>query len=184
MASGGGFRFCSFYGLEGIVAERAEREHSHICAVFYFARRAHFDFLERAFPLHRVAVSARVAYHECTLAGQLGGVHESSQFVRIHGRGDGYIGNGQQSGKIEHAVVRGAVFAHQAGAVETEYYRQVEQRHVVDDIIVGALGERAVDVAKGNEPVFGHAAREGNGVTFGDTHVERAVGQRFHHDVH
>ena len=102
----------------------------------------------------------------------------------VHGRGDGEVGDGAQRCHVEQSVVCGTVLAHQSCPVETEHHGQVEYRHVVDDIVVGPLGERTVDVAEGDEPILRHTCGEGDGVSLGDAHVEGAVGHCLHHDVH
>ena len=81
-------------------------------------------------------------------------------------------------------MVGGAVFAHQPRAVETEHHVQTQQSRVVDDVVVGALGKSAVDVAERHHPLLGHPRREGDGVAFGDAHVEGAFGKGALHEVH
>ena len=81
-------------------------------------------------------------------------------------------------------MVRGAVLAHQSGAVQTDDDVQPQYGHVVDDVVVSALGKGTVDVAEGLQTVLGHAAGEGDGVPLGYAHVEGALRHCFHHDVH
>ena len=94
------------------------------------------------------------------------------------------MGDGAQRRHIEGAMVGGSVLAHQSAAVQTEHHGQREQSEVVNDIVVSALGKRAVDIAEGLETVFGHTSREGNGVALGYAHVEGAVGHGVHQYVH
>ena len=102
----------------------------------------------------------------------------------VERRADSQVGYGAQGCQVEGAVVGGAVLAHQSGSVETEHHVEVEQRHVVYDIVVGSLGKGTVDVAEGQQPVLGHASGEGDGVSLGDAHVEGSLGHLLHHDVH
>ena len=81
-------------------------------------------------------------------------------------------------------MVGGSVFAYQSGTIQTDHYGQVQDGHVVDDIVVGPLGKSAVDVAERLQPVLGHSARERHGMPLGNSHVEAAVGHLLHHDVH
>ena len=60
----------------------------------------------------------------------------------------------------------------------------MQQCHVVDDIVVSPLGEGTVDVAERQQSVFGHAARESDGMPLSDADVEGALRHLLHHDVH
>ena len=77
----------------------------------------------------------------------------------------------------------GTVGAHQSGAVEADDHVEPLQGHVVDYLVVGALGERGVDVAEGHESAHGQAGGECHGVLLGYAHVEGAVGHLLHHYV-
>ena len=82
------------------------------------------------------------------------------------------------------AVMGGAVLAHNAGPVETEHYMKPVDGHIVDDVVIGTLGKGGIDVAEGDESFLGHSCREGDGVSFGNAHIEGSVGHFSHHDVH
>ena len=77
----------------------------------------------------------------------------------------------------KHAVVRRAVGAGQAGAVEAEDDRQVLERDLLEDLVEGALQERAVDVDDRPHAGLGHAGGEGDGVALADADVEEPVGE-------
>ena len=81
-------------------------------------------------------------------------------------------------------MMGGSVFAHQSGTVETEDHMQIEQGHIVDDIVEGALGKGAVDIAERQQSVFCHTPREGHRMSFSDAHIEGALRHLLHHDVH
>ena len=102
----------------------------------------------------------------------------------VHRRCDGEMGYRAERCQVESTVVGRSVFAYQSGTVQTEYYRQIEQRHVVDDIIIGSLCKRTVDIAERLQSVFRHTGRESHGMSFCDTHVEHTVGHSLHHDIH
>ena len=51
-----------------------------------------------------------------------------------------------------------SVFTYQSGTVQTHDNRQVEQCHVVDDVIVGTLYKRTIDIAEWDESVFRHTS--------------------------
>ena len=78
-------------------------------------------------------------------------------------------------------MVRRAVGADHATAVQAENNVQVLDRHVVDDLVVGALHKAGVDVAERHLALGGHAGTEGDGVLLSDAHVERPVGHLGEH---
>ena len=113
-----------------------------------------------------------------------GRVHQIAQFGFVHRRGDHQPRHGAEGGHVEDSVVRHAVLADQAAPVEAHHHRQVLDRHVVNHVVVGALHEGRIDIAEGNHPRGGQSGREGHGVSFGDAHVETAVGHLAHQNVH
>ena len=92
------------------------------------------------------------------------------------GRGHHHeIGQGAQIGEVEAAGMGGAVGADQAGPVHGEADRQILDRDVVDDLIVGALEEGRIDGAEGPVALGGEAGGEGHGMLLGDPDVEHPV---------
>ena len=80
-------------------------------------------------------------------------------------------------GDVEGAGMGRAVGADEAGAVDGEAHRQVLDRDVVHDLVVGALQEGRVDGGERLEALGGEAGGEGHGVLLGDADVEAAVGK-------
>ena len=78
----------------------------------------------------------------------------------------------------------GAVFTDQAGTIKTNDHIQPENSYIVNDIVIGPLGKGTIDITERLQPLFGHAPREGDGMSLGNTHIESPVGQLFHHDIH
>ena len=70
-----------------------------------------------------------------------------------------------------------AVRADEAGAVEGEAHGQVLDRHVVHDLVVGALQEGGIDRAERLVALRRHAGRKGHRVLLGDAHIEGAGGE-------
>ena len=176
-------------GLRGyqflhVIADGPYGEYGHIGAVVQPSSGAHLHSFEGAAPVVEHAAAARIAYDEGTHVLLLSGEHQSAQLVLVHGRGDGEVGYGPQCRQVEGSVVCGPVAAHQSGAVQTEHHVQAQDGHVVNDVVVGALRKGAVYVAEGQQPLLGHAGREGDGVSLGDAHVEGSLGHLLHHDVH
>ena len=78
---------------------------------------------------------------------------------------------------VEGAVVRGAVRAHDAGAIDREQDRQVLEGHVVDDLVVRALQEGGVDGDHRLEPFCSETGGERDRVLLGDADVVIALGE-------
>jgi hypothetical protein len=74
-------------------------------------------------------------------------------------------------------VVGGAVLAGDPRPVHAEDHGEVLQRHVVDDVVVGALQEGGVDGHHRLHAPGGEPRGEGDPVTLGDPHVEVPVGE-------
>ena len=70
-----------------------------------------------------------------------------------------------------------AVRAHEAGAVEGEAHGQVLDRHVVHDLVVGALQEGGIDRAERLVALRRHAGGEGHRMLLGDADIEGAGGE-------
>lgn len=104
-----------------------------------------------------------------------GGVEQVARFRLVLAGHDDHARNRAQVGHVEDAMVRGAIVAGQAGAVEHERDVQVLQGHVVDDLVERALQEGGVDGADRLHARRGHAGREGDRVLFGDADVVDAV---------
>ena len=69
----------------------------------------------------------------------------------------------------------GAVGANQAGPVDGEQHRQLLQRHIVDQLVVGTLQEARVD---GDHRLLvgdGETGGEGDRMLLGDGYVEVAI---------
>ena len=69
-------------------------------------------------------------------------------------RHDHHVRNGEQERNVKHALMRGTVGPHDAGVVNGDYDREVGERHVMHDLVVGPLQEGGVDAHNGP-----HAAR-------------------------
>ena len=107
-------------------------------------------------------------------SGGRGHVH---QFGLIGRGSDHQPRDGQQAGNIESTVVGLAVCADEACPVEHEAHRQVLDRHVVDELVVGALHEGRVDRHERLQALAGLSGGEGHGVLLGDTDVVGALGE-------
>ena len=105
-----------------------------------------------------------------------GGVQHLAAFVLV-GRGqDVHVRNAAQEAEVEGALVGGAVGADEPRAVDGEGDGQVLQGHVMDELVVAALQEAAVDGNNRAQPFAGHASGQRNGMLLGNAHVVVAVG--------
>src|SRR5574344_114029 len=102
----------------------------------------------------------------------------------ISWRSNGEIGDRSQKGHIKCTVVSGAVFSNQTGTVQTENHIQLQQGHIVNQIIIGPLEESGIDVTEWQHSFFGHSAGKSYGMSFGNADIKGALGHGFHHDVH
>jgi hypothetical protein len=102
-------------------------------------------------------------------------VQHVDEFVLVLGLHDRGVGHAAEIGEVEEAVVRGAVVGREAGAIHAEGDRQVLQRDVVNDLIVGALEEGRVNRADGAEALGGEAGGEEHGVLLGDADIEELL---------
>ena len=91
---------------------------------------------------------------------------------------DHEIGQGREISDVEAAGMGRAVGADQPGAVDREAHRQVLDRDVVDDLVVGALQEGRIDRAERAHALRGEAGGESDRVLLGDADVERALRMR------
>ena len=87
------------------------------------------------------------------------------------------FGRQAEIGDVEGAGMGRAVGADEAGAVEGEAHGQVLDRHVVHDLVVGALQEGRIDGAERLVALRRHAGGEGHRVLLGDADVEGAGGK-------
>ena len=123
---------------------------------------------------HARAVAARIA-HGGRAIERHGGVEHLPALVLVGRRHHHHVRDAAQVGEVERALVRRAVAAHEAAAVDRERHRQVLQRDVVDQLVVGALQERRVDRHHRARALAGHAGGERHRVLLGDRHVEVAI---------
>jgi hypothetical protein len=160
-----------------------DAEHGDVIAGTHFTPFADGDLLERGLPLGHHALATWVADAERAAVAQLCGVHQVAQFLLVHRRAHDHVRDAAEVRDVEGAVVRGSIGTGQSAAIQAEDHMQVLQGHIMHHLIVGALHERAVDVAERHHALGGHARGEGDRVLFGDAHVEGAVRHGLHHDV-
>ena len=107
-----------------------------------------------------------------------GGIGHVDQFGFVRRRHNNHIGQGREIGDVERSRVRAAIGADQTGAVDGEAHGQVLDRHVMHDLIIGALQEGRINRAEGTHALRCEACRKGDAMLFGNADVKAAVGMR------
>ncbi len=102
----------------------------------------------------------------------IGAAQKLTAFLFIGRTGDGEIRDAAQIGDVICAGMGRAIGAHQPGPVEREHHRQLLDRHIVDQLVVGALQKRGIDRHHRLETFAGKASGEGDGMLFGNSDVE------------
>ena len=162
-------------GLEAFGEPRAERQHrdrgalAHDAALADLQRHADFRHVDAD------AVAARIAQRGRPVVDRHLGRDHVHQFGLVGRRHQHEARQAAEIGDVERAGVGRAVGADQAGAVDREAHRQALDRHVVHDLVVGALQEGRVDRGERLVALGGEAGREGHRVLLGDADVEGAL---------
>ena len=170
--------------LGDIVSDGADGEHGHVIAVMQLAACSHLDHFQGTAPVLQHPSATRISNHERPHARQLGRVHQTAQFVFVEWRADGQVRNGAQGSKVEGTMMRRTVLADETSTIQTEHHVQVQQCHIVDDVVEGPLCKGTIDITEGQQAVLGHTARECDGMSFGNADIEGALRHLLHHDVH
>ena len=176
-----------FVGGDGFcrcVADGSQRKDGQMFSVLQTTAAAHRNLIEGAMWVCQAATATRIADNEHALVGQGGGVHKAAQFVLVVGRRYRQARHGAQGGDVEHAMMRCAVLSYDACAVKANHQVQSQKGSIVDDVVVGALGKRGIDIAERQQAFFGHSSGEGDGVALSNAHVESAVGHFPHEEIH
>jgi len=168
-------------GFGGLGSNGANAKDGDVVAVLQSSSFADGQGFEGLLPIHNGSRAARIADGIGAIVQLRSGIHHVAQFHFVHGRCDDHVRDAPHVSEVVGSVVRWAVGADHATAVQAENNMQVLDRHVVDDLVVGALHEARVDVAERHLALGGHAGTEGDGVLFSNAHVERPVGHLSEH---
>ena len=121
------------------------------------------------------ALAARIAHGDRAAVVQRHRVDHVDELDLVGRRHHDEVRQRAEIGEVEAARVRRSVRADQAGAVHAEADRQVLDRDVVDDLVVGALQEGRIDGAERPVALRGEAGGECHRMLLGDADVEHAV---------
>ena len=106
------------------------------------------------------------------------GAQQAPQLLLVAGRRDDQVRQLALRRQREHALVAGAVLAHEAGPVDADDHRRIVLADVVDDLVEGALEERGVERDDGPLAAEREARGERHRVLLGDAHVVHPVRER------
>ena len=120
------------------------------------------------------AVAARIAEGDRPLVIGGRGAHHVAKLGLVGGRHHHEAGQRRQEAGVEGAAMGRPVGADEAGAVDGKAHRQLLDRHVVHDLVVGALQEGRIDGGERPEAFGGQPRREGHRMLLGDADVEGA----------
>ena len=166
-------------GREHFAEARAIGEDGDGCALAHDAALADGQDLAAAGHVDAQAIAARIA--EGNGAGIIGGGgrHHVAQFGFVGGGHLHDARNGAEIGGVVIAGMGGAIGPDITGPIDGKAHRQVLDRHVMHDLIIGALQEGGIDGAERAHALAGEARRKGDGVLFGNAHVKAAAGEEF-----
>ena len=103
---------------------------------------------------------------------------QAPQLLLVLGRGDDQVRQLALGRDREHALVAGAVLAHEPGPVDADDDRLVVLADVVDRLVEGALEERGVERHERPHAAQRQARGEGHRVLLGDADVVHPVRER------
>ncbi len=138
---------------------RAQRQDRHAGALAQDAALAQLQHLAARRQRDPGALAARIAQRARPVVDISGGGHHVHQLRLVGRRHQHHARQAAEIGDVEAAGMRGAVSAHQPGAVHREAHRQALDRHVVHHLVVGALQEGRVDRAERLHALGRHARR-------------------------
>ena len=157
---------------------RAERENGDLFTFTHDPAFADFQLLRHVRHRNARAIAAWIAERDWPAVVQDSSIGHVDQFRFVGWRHDDHIGQGRQIGNVERTRMRAAIGADEASAVNGEAYRQILDRDVVHDLVIGALQEGRVNRAEGTHPLCRQSSSKGDGMLFSDADIERAFGMR------
>ena len=161
-------------GLASVANHAAKRQKSNVVAFAHhagLALRQHFRHFRQR---HALRFPARVANGERAAHGKRR-MQAMHQLSLVRGGQHAHVRHHAGVHQVEHAMVRGAVGAHDAGAIDGEHHVKLRQRHVDDHLVDGALHEHGVQRNNGFLAARGQTTGKPHGVFFGNARVHEAL---------
>ena len=161
-------------GLQRRVQHAAKRQNRHPGASPPNLALAKWQTFQPWLDHHTCARTARVAHRDRMVLCK-GRAEQLPALVLVGRAGHADIGNTAQERDVIDTGVGRAVGPHQASTVQRKHHWQVLDRHVMNQLVVGALKEGGVDRHHRFEPLAGQAGGEGHGVLLGNADIKIAL---------
>src|SRR3989338_291292 len=85
------------------------------------------------------------------------------------------MGNVTQIADIEYAMMSSAISAHQTRAVKAKRDMKTLKRHIMNQLILGALEKSGINGTDRFHPSFGKRSGKRHRMLFGNAHVKKTV---------
>ena len=166
-----------FGRLQRFRKPRAERQDGDLAALANDTALADFERLALGRHLDADAFTARIAQRRRAIVDRDLRRHHVHQVRFVGGSHEDEVRQAAEVGEVEGACMGRAVGADEAGAVHRETNRQALDRHIVHDLVVGALQERRINGRERLEAFGGEPGGEGHPMLLGDADIEAAIGK-------
>ena len=155
--------------LQHIVGDNAVGQDRQIAALVQNRDRFQVTVLISAFSAARITHGDRPVQLQHSLS------QHRAQLGKARRAENAHIWHRAQITDVKAAVVRIAVVADDAGAIDAEHQMQPLQRRVMDEHIIRTLQEAGIDRRNGLEPLLGHAAGHRDCMPFCNTDIIEPV---------
>ena len=152
-------------------------QHRHLLTFTHGVRFPHLKGLRNAWNVHAPPVAARIAQRHGPRRNECR-VKCANKLSFVAGCKNFQLRNHAQVRNVKHAVVSSAIGSHQASAVNRKHNIGVYKRVVNNNLVKRALQKRRVNGNHGFHARNCKPRRHANCVFFGNSHVNRAVGER------
>mmetsp|Transcript_24726 Transcript_24726/g.52431 ORF Transcript_24726/g.52431 Transcript_24726/m.52431 type:complete len:542 (+) Transcript_24726:145-1770(+) len=134
--------------------------------------------------LRTISNSPWIPQHSRSIIKLSTGHDHIPQFNLITGAHNSQVGDASQVCQIITSVMCWSVISNNTSTIQNHSNRQILNGYIMHHLIVSTLHERGVDATEGLESLACHTGCEGDGVLFGNTNIEGALGEATSKDVH
>ena len=153
----------------------AKREDRHSLAFAHDAAFTDCQLLRHVGQFNACAIAAWIAERNRTAVVQRGGIGHVDELCLIRRRHHNEIRQRRQIGNVERSGMRAAIRADQPRTVNRKPHRQILDRNIMHNLVIGALQERRIDCTKRAHALRGQSRGEGNAMLFGNANVKGAI---------
>ena len=100
-------------------------------------------------------------------------------FVFVRRAGNAHVGDAAQERDVVGTRMRGAIRPHQPSTVKGKHHREVLQRHIVNQLVIGTLQKSGIDRHHGFEPFACQACGKGDRMLLCNAYVVITSGEAF-----